>query len=100
MIGCAFLCAAALATTVYTSYVLYKQRQDNDLLSTAIDGEAGCALFVYDNPPGEGGRAALARKIKRLEPWMKQTLIIKNKVSREADLYDLDRVILCNPGPI
>jgi|SynMetStandDraft_1070027.scaffolds.fasta_scaffold15608_2 hypothetical protein len=54
-------------------------------------------LSVSENPPGENSREALARKIKKMEPWMKQVLLAKNKVASEEDVYDLDRVILCVP---
>lgn len=98
LIFCVCLCVLVLVMTAYTSYGLYKQRQDNELLSAATGGDIGCSLYVYDNPPSANGKEILTRKIKKLEPWMKQLLIAKNKVATEADLYDLDRLILCTPG--
>ncbi|MNM77807.1 hypothetical protein [Pseudomonas jessenii] len=90
----------AIAMTAYTGYAAYKQNQDNKLLSGAFAGFSGCALSVYNNPPGEKSREELARKIKKLEPWMKQVLLARNKVSSETDLYDLDRVIICTPDAV
>ncbi|RMP62846.1 hypothetical protein ALQ18_02298 [Pseudomonas marginalis pv. marginalis] len=100
LISMPILFSLVIAMTSYTSYTAYKQRQDNELLSGAVAGFSGCALSVYDNPPGEKSRLELARKIKKLEPWMKKALLARNKVSSEADLYDLDRVIICTPDKV
>lgn len=97
IVGCFFLCAAVLLITGYTGYTVYKQNQDNELLSGIPAGFSRCTLSVFENPPGESSREVLARKIKKMEPWMKQVLLAKNKVASEVDLYDLDRVILCIP---
>lgn len=55
-------CAAVLLITGYTGYTVYKQNQDNELLSGIPAGFSRCTLSVYDNPPGESSREALARK--------------------------------------
>lgn len=100
LISLPILFSVVIAMTAYTSYTAYKQNQDNKLVTGAFAGFTGCALSVYDNPPGEKSREELARKIKKLEPWMKQVLLAKNKVSSETDLYDLDRVIICTPSAV
>ncbi|MHC3823069.1 MULTISPECIES: hypothetical protein [unclassified Pseudomonas] len=100
LISLPVVCTLAIALSAYASYTAYKQRQDNNFVNEALAGYSGCALSVYENPPGKKSREELTRKIKRLEPWMKQVLLEKNKVSTEADLYDLDRVIICTPAPI
>lgn len=97
IIGFFVLCAAVTLVFGYSGYAIYKRNQDNELLSEIPVGFSRCTLSVYDNPPGEISREALARKIKKMEPWMKQMLLAKNNVASEVELYDLDRVVLCIP---
>lgn len=97
IIGFFVLCAAVTLVFGYAGYAIYKRNQDNELLSEIPVGFSRCTLSVYDNPPGEISREALARKIKKMEPWMKQILLAKNNVASEVELYDLDRVVLCIP---
>jgi hypothetical protein len=96
MIGLCIFAAAVVSTTGYTSYNIYKQREDSELLSGLPAGYSACIPYVFYNPPNDISKQTLRRKINKLQPWMSY-LLAKNKVSFQEELYDLDRVVLCTP---
>lgn len=74
---------------------VYKKNKDNEVLLGIPSGYSACSPYIFDNPPGTP-KDALSRKLKQQGFWM-GFILRKNKVERESELYDLDRVVLCSP---
>lgn len=96
LLGAFILCATTTSVVAYKLYDNYQKRQDYELLYGEPDGYSGCKVYIFDNQPGQSSRDALIRKINQIEERLPE-ILARNKVTFISELYDLDRVVLCEP---
>lgn len=85
-----------LSALAYSIYDIYNRQQDYDLLYGIPEGYLGCKPYIFENRPGMESRDILTRKISQIEKWLPE-ILARNKATFVSELYDLDRVVLCEP---
>lgn len=96
LFGSFAMCVTALAALAYNLYDNHIKSQDYELLYGVPEGYSACRPYIFENQPGEKSRDLLTRKINQIEIWLPE-ILARNKVTFTSELYDLDRIVLCEP---